>query len=614
MTDTAYFLAIFLIFLRITTFFLVANGFFPNGTPAIMKGVIGMILSFGVITSMDYDTIISGITSNYMVIFYMICEVGIGAAFGYVVNLIFEVFRMAGSYMDMQSGFSMMNVVDPVSNASNTLLANLTYTVSMLIFFIVNGHHELIKCLVQSFNLLPIGNGISFGNSFETFLNTFIEFFEIGVRAALPLLIILLIVELCLALISRTVPQINVMILGAPVKIVVGLLVFVSVIPIIIKLLIYAFDQMPNALDQILRSIGLAPVLFIFANDDKTEEPTDKKLSDARKKGQVPRSKEIGLAAGLVACVLVLIAVTGLIGNTIKDFFIYYFQDGLLQEVNQTSLSGIIIQLVIKILLCILLVAVPIMIAGIAGSLAQVGFLVTTEPLKPSLGKLNPINGFKNMFSVKSLVQLVKNLAVVVLIAFLGYQFLIGNYQEVLQIYSVYFPELGPSVINLVIEIFAEIALVMGIIAIIDYVLQKKMFMMDMRMTKQEIKDEYKQMEGDPKIKGKIRQKQREMSQRRMMESVADATVVVTNPTHYAVALKYEDGQMEAPKVVAKGADLIALKIKEVALQNNVPIMENKPLARMLYDKVEIEEEVPQEMYQAVAEILAMVYNLNKTK
>ena len=218
------------------------------------------------------------------------------------------------------------------------------------------------------------------------------------------------------------------------------------------------------------------------------------------------------------------------------------------------------------------------------------------------------------MFSVKSLVQLVKNLAVVVLIAFLGYQFLIGNYQEVLQIYSVYFPELGPPVINLVIEIFAEIALVMVIIAIIDYVLQKKMFMKDMRMTKQEIKDEYKQMEGDPKIKGKIRQKQREMSQRRMMESVADATVVVTNPTHYAVALKYEDGQMEAPKVVAKGADLIALKIKEVALQNNVPIMENKPLARMLYDKVEIEEEVPQEMYQAVAEILAMVYNLNKTK
>ena len=130
-------------------------------------------------------------------------------------------------------------------------------------------------------------------------------------------------------------------------------------------------------------------------------------------------------------------------------------------------------------------------------------------------------------------------------------------------------------------------------------------------MTKQEVKEEYKQMEGDPKIKQKIKQKQREISQRRMMASVPDATVVITNPTHFAVALKYVDGEMEAPKVVAKGADLVALKIKEIARENNVPIMENKPLARMLYDKVELDQEVPQEMYQAVAEILAFVYKLN---
>ena len=130
-------------------------------------------------------------------------------------------------------------------------------------------------------------------------------------------------------------------------------------------------------------------------------------------------------------------------------------------------------------------------------------------------------------------------------------------------------------------------------------------------MTKQEVKEEYKQMEGDPKIKQKIKQKQRDISQRRMMASVPDATVVITNPTHFAVALKYVDGEMEAPKVVAKGADLVALKIKEIARENNVPIMENKPLARMLYDKVELDQEVPQEMYQAVAEILAFVYKLN---
>ena len=133
-------------------------------------------------------------------------------------------------------------------------------------------------------------------------------------------------------------------------------------------------------------------------------------------------------------------------------------------------------------------------------------------------------------------------------------------------------------------------------------------------MTKQEVKEEYKQMEGDPQIKSKIKQKQREMSQRRMMQSVGDATVVITNPTHLAIAIKYEEGKMEAPKVIAKGADNIALKIKEKALENNVPIIENKPLARLIYDSVEIDGEIPQDMYQAVAEVLAMVFKLDKNK
>jgi flagellar biosynthetic protein FliR/FlhB len=154
----------------------------------------------------------------------------------------------------------------------------------------------------------------------------------------------------------------------------------------------------------------------------------------------------------------------------------------------------------------------------------------------------------------------------------------------------------------------------MIVLAAIDYFIQRIFFKKDMKMTKQEVKDEYKQMEGDPKVKGKIKQRQREMASRRMMESVADATVIITNPTHLSIAIKYEDGKMEAPKIVAKGADLIALKIKEVAKENNIPIMENKPLARLLYEEVEIDEEVPQEMYQAVAEILAMVFSLNHKK
>jgi flagellar biosynthetic protein FliR/FlhB len=278
------------------------------------------------------------------------------------------------------------------------------------------------------------------------------------------------------------------------------------------------------------------------------------------------------------------------------------------------SLTVISLNFIFKAGICILPVAVPIMIFGVAANIAQSGFLFTTEPLKPSLGKLNPISGFKNMFSKKSFADLAKNLAVVTIISYMAYQYVMSNYDNILQISNLYLPSIGIEILNLIKGIFFQICLIMIILAAIDFFVQKKFFKKDMMMTKQEVKDEYKQMEGDPKIKGKIKQKQREIASRRMMESVADATVVITNPTHLAIAIKYEDGKMEAPKVVAKGADFIAIKIKEVAKEKNVPIMENKPLARLLYEKVELDEEVPQDMYQAVAEILAMVFSLSNKK
>ena len=218
------------------------------------------------------------------------------------------------------------------------------------------------------------------------------------------------------------------------------------------------------------------------------------------------------------------------------------------------------------------------------------------------------------MFSVKSLLDLAKNSIVVTLIGILAYTFVKGNYNELLQAGNLRFIELGSQVKDLMFSLFFRITLFMVILSIVDFVIQKRIFKRDMRMTKQEVKDEYKQMEGDPKIKSKIKQKQREIASRRMMESIPDATVVVTNPTHLSIAIKYVDGEMNAPKVVAKGADLVALKIKEIAKENDVPIMENKPLARMLYEKVEIDEEIPHDMYQAVAEILAMVFKLKNKK
>lgn len=613
MVNTAYFLALILVFIRLTSFFLVAKSLFPKGTPPILKGAIGMILSFSIISGINYQVVLE-INNNYMLVYSVISEIMSGVILGFIANMIFDFIRMAGGYMDIQIGLSMMNMIDPSSETTSTPFSNLSYFISMVIFFIIDGHHLLIKCLIQSFKVVNIGQNIVFQDTFSVVLDAFREYFVIGVKIAIPLVLIIIITDLCMALVSRTVPAINVMILGMPVKMVVGLLTFIALLPIMIKIVSYAFNLIPDIIEEMLKVLPAAPMVLIFAKEEKTEEATPKKKSEARKKGQVARSKDVGLAITMVTCTLVILLLSSMIVGNLKDTMIYFLQSGMLQDINEMSIKSIVITILLKAGLCILPVVIPIMIAGIVASLMQTGFLLTGEPLKPKFSKLNPISGFKNMFSKKSFVDLLKNLAVVTVIGFIGFLYVRDNYDKILQISNTYLPSLGGQVQDLVVGIFFQVSLVLVIIAAADYFVQFRFHQKDLRMTKQEIKEEYKQMEGDPQIKSKIKQKQREMATRRMMASVADATVVITNPTHLSIALKYEEGNNEAPKVVAKGADLVALKIKEVAKENDVPIMENKPLARMIYEQVDIDREVPQEMYQAVAEILAMVYKLKNKK
>ena len=613
MVNTAYFLALILVFIRLTSFFLVAKSLFPKGTPPILKGAIGMILSFSIISGINYQVVLE-INNNYMLVYSVISEIMSGVILGFIANMIFDFIRMAGGYMDIQIGLSMMNMLDPSSETTSTPFSNLSYFISMVIFFIIDGHHLLIKCLIQSFKVVNIGQNIVFQDTFSVVLDAFREYFVIGVKIAIPLVLIIIITDLCMALVSRTVPAINVMILGMPVKMVVGLLTFIALLPIMIKIVSYAFNLIPDIIEEMLKVLPAAPMVLIFAKEEKTEEATPKKKSEARKKGQVARSKDVGLAITMVTCTLVILLLSSMIVGNLKDTMIYFLQSGMLQDINEMSIKSIVITILLKAGLCILPVVIPIMIAGIVASLMQTGFLLTGEPLKPKFSKLNPISGFKNMFSKKSFVDLLKNLAVVTVMGFIGFLYVRDNYDKILQISNTYLPSLGGQVQDLVVGIFFQVSLVLVIIAAADYFVQFRFHQKDLRMTKQEIKEEYKQMEGDPQIKSKIKQKQREMATRRMMASVADATVVITNPTHLSIALKYEEGNNEAPKVVAKGADLVALKIKEVAKENDVPIMENKPLARMIYEQVDIDREVPQEMYQAVAEILAMVYKLKNKK
>ncbi|WP_418223644.1 fused FliR family export protein/FlhB family type III secretion system protein [Clostridium isatidis] len=610
MIDTAYFLALILVFLRIAAFLGISNVFFPTGTPNKLKVFVSLILSFSLLGGIDY-TSVNEVTSNYYLIIYVISEILTGLIFGLIVDISFKIIIMAGSLIDLHIGLSMVNIIDPNSKVNTTLSGNLLHSIALMIFFIVDGHHLLIKSLLESFNLLPLGRSIIFGETMLAMIQIIVEYFIIGLKIAIPIVLIIILTDLCMGLISRAVPQINVMILGMPVKMLVGIIAIGLSLPVIIKIIISNISYIPEIIRKIITAV---PFVFLIASDEKTEEATPKRKSDARKKGQVARSKDVGLAITFVASIFVIILLSNSTVEAFKKNIIYFLSQAASIQLTDGTLQGLSVFVLSKMATTLMPIILPIMIAGVAASLMQTGFLVVKDAIKPSLNKLNPISGFKNMFSKRSAIELVKNLVSISIIIFMAYSYVKDNFYKILNIGNLYLPTMGVEVKSLLLGIFYRIAIFVVVVAAIDYIVQVFMHRKEMRMSKEEVKEEYKQMEGDPQIKSKIKQKQREMSRRRMINSVGDATVVITNPTHLAVAIKYEEGKMEAPQVVAKGADLLALKIKEKARESDVPIIENKPLARMIYEQVEIDKFIPQDMYQAVAEILAMVYKLDKKK
>jgi len=604
-----YFLAIFLIFLRVGAFLMLGRIFFPSGTPGTVKAFFAFILSYMIIGGIDYS-VVNSIDNNFLLMFYCVNEVMTGIILAMIVNICFDFIKFAGAWMDTHIGLSMISLFDASSQSTSTLLSNIFHWIGIMVFFLIDGHYMLIKSLIESFQVVSLGTTIIYQETINQVFLSISQYFIIGLKIAIPIVLIIIIADVCMGLVSRSVPQLNVMILGMPLKILVGFLCIIIAMPILVKFIISAFNLIP----EIFRGIyGAIPLVFIFA-DDKTEEATPKKKSESRKKGQLPRSKDVGLAFTLLICTLVISLFSGFIAGNFKSDMIYFLSSDFRQEITEISAKNYGMFVMLRMAMGIFPVVIPIMVGGVVASLMQTGFLLTGEPLKPSLGKLNPLKGIKNMFSKRSLLELVKNLIVISIIGYLAYDFVMVNYKSILSMGNVYFPSLGLEIKNLVMGIFTKITMLMIVLAIIDYVLQRRIFSKEMRMSKQEVKEEFKQMEGDPQVKGKIKQKQREMATRRMMQAVPDATVVITNPTHIAVALKYEDGGMNVPKVTAIGADNIAIKIKEIAKDNDIPIIENKPLARAIYDTLDIGSEIPGEMYQAIAEILALVFKMKKQK
>lgn len=360
--------------------------------------------------------------------------------------------------------------------------------------------------------------------------------------------------------------------------------------------------------------------LQYFAKDgpggEKTEPATSKRLSDARKKGQVAKSREIVMGLSLLALFLILKFWIGNIGTRLLESFemvydripeaVTYWNGELPFSMLYALIQGVMLQ-ILKILLPIFAIGFLVVFIG---ELVQVKWKVSSEPLKPKFNKMNPVNGLKKIVSLQSLVELIKSIAKIGLVTYLAYSTLKDKIGAIYLMYDMPLMQAIALMGDIVIDLGLKISILYMVIAFGDWIYQKWKFNEDMKMTKQEVKDEYKNAEGDPQIKGKIRQRMREASQRRMMQAVPEADVVITNPTHYAVAIQYDAERYDAPVVLAKGENYLAQKIKEAAKEAGVEIVENKPLARMLYANVEVGELVPPELYQAVAEVLAMVYQM----
>jgi len=349
---------------------------------------------------------------------------------------------------------------------------------------------------------------------------------------------------------------------------------------------------------------------------EKTEPATAKKLEDARKEGQVAKSREIGNGLGLLALFLVLKFWVGGIGNQLLAIFpnvydrflgVATFWEGHMPQADVRAAFSMMLMETLVIIAPLLLIG---FLVAFISDLVQVKWRPTTKPLQPKFSKLSPMKGFKKIFSVSSLVELIKSIAKIGLIVLICYNYLKGKEMLLLNLYDMGLMQAINLAADIMIDLGIRISALYMLIALADFVYQRVKFKNDMKMTKQEIKEEYKQQEGDPQIKGQIRQKMREASRRRMMQDLPQADVVITNPTHYAVAVKYDPEVADAPVVIAKGEDYMAARIKEVARENNIEIVENKPLARMLYANVDIGQVIPPELYQAVADVLAFVYHL----
>ena len=344
--------------------------------------------------------------------------------------------------------------------------------------------------------------------------------------------------------------------------------------------------------------------------EDKTEKATPKKREEVRKKGEVAKSRELPSVAVLLASLITLTIFGSYIYTHIQSIMRGAFSLPILNDLNIPDFIVFAQKMITLFILTMSPLLAAIFITAILSNIAQVGFMLSGELIKPKFSKLDPIKGFGRLFSKQSFMELFKSLLKLAIVGGVGYLTVRGEMKNIPLLGDMEFNAIIAYILLTIFKIFIRCTLAMIFLVAIDYAFQKWDFEKRIKMSKKEVKDEFKRTEGDPLIKSRIRSLQMEMARKRMMQEVPKADVVITNPTSLAVALKYDSSVMGAPKLLAKGAGKIADRIKELAEKHDIPILENRELAQSLYSLVEIGQEIPSILYQAIAEVLAYIYKL----
>lgn len=594
-----------LILVRVTSFIVISPVFFPKGVHNFFKIIFSFLFSLILFFVVEIDLSLT-IKNQIHYVLLLLGEILIGVLIGIFVNLLFQLFSGIGSILDSQGGFSSAQVFDPLMNKSSSVIEKIFYWISFVVFIVLNGHHYFIRAFIMSYDKIKIGDLSLTSNFTESFVNTTFIIFKSSFMIIVPIMVVLIFVDVILGIISKIIPRINMIVISFPFKI----LVTISLLIVGVK---FIFDRFSNIYidfnNLIFRFFSLAPILFVFS-DDKTEDPTAQKLKKTREEGNVAKSVFLISAISLLG-IIVVVMMGSFILDGLRSMMIYFLRDGITYDYNSYDVVDIITKVTFKSLIIIIVPSMVFVILGIISNIIQTGFIITPKSLKPSLKALNPMANIKNIFNMKSIFDLFRDSVVIGILCYLSYKFVSENLESFFRLSNFRIKYSFESTIPLFISIFLKIFIIIGVIGILDFALEKFRYKKKLKMTKQEVKEEFKQMEGDPEIKAQIKQKGKQIIMQNMMSNVKDSSVIISNPTHISVALRYKQGEDLAPKLMAKGVNHMAYKIKDIARENNIPIIEDKYLARFIYKNVELDQEIPEEIYKSVADILTYIFKFN---